>query len=154
MPREPVLLVARAFGGDAGWEGPGSPYALDDPAITHQVVDRPGVETPHASTRAYIQPQWIFDSANFRVRADERRYAPGTTPPPHLSPFADADDDGGYVPEYAQELLALRAAAEGGRAAGLRPPRNGSKGKLRGGGGGEVAPGARGGKRIIWWWWW
>lgn len=61
--------------------------------------------------RASVVPQWAFDSANFRVRADERRYAPGKRPPPHLSPFADAADDGGYVPAYAEELRALREAS-------------------------------------------
>ncbi len=37
VPREPLLLVIRAFGGDAGWEGEGSPFTEHDEAITHQV---------------------------------------------------------------------------------------------------------------------
>lgn len=91
----------------------------DDPRITHAVVDRPpadeGADAPAPPSpvppRASVVPQWAFDSANFRVRADERRYSPGKRPPPHLSPFADAADDGGYVPAYAQELKALREAS-------------------------------------------
>ena len=116
VPREPLLLVIRAFGGGVAWDGPGSPLAADSPSITHAVVDRPAGPGGPLPGRTYIQPQWVFDSANFRVRADERKYAPGLTPPPHLSPFAEAGADGGYVPAYAAELAALReaAAAAGG----------------------------------------
>jgi pescadillo len=123
VPREPLLLVIRSFGGAVAWEGPGSPLPADDPAITHTVMDRPAIPGTPVPGRAYIQPQWVFDSANFRVRADERKYAPGLQPPPHLSPFeeATAAQDGGYVPAYAEELAALRdaaaAAAGGGDAA-------------------------------------
>lgn len=112
MPREPLLLVIRSFGGCIAWEGPGSPLPADHPSITHTVMDRPSVPAPGPLPgRAYVQPQWVFDSANFRVRADERKYGPGLTPPPHLSPFAEAGADGGYLPAYAVEMEALRAAA-------------------------------------------
>lgn len=37
VPREHLLLVIRAFGGEAGWEGEGSPLAEADERITHQV---------------------------------------------------------------------------------------------------------------------
>ena len=116
VPREPLLLLLRSFGADAvTWEGPGAPMRVDDPRITHAIVDRPPPaaegEKAVLPPRASVVPQWAFDSANFRVRADERRYAPGKRPPPHLSPFADAADDGGYVPAYAEELKALREAS-------------------------------------------
>lgn len=113
VPREPLLLVIRSFGGVVAWEGPGSPLPADDASITHTVMDRPSIPGTPVPGRAYIQPQWVFDSANFRVRADERKYAPGLQPPPHLSPFADAKDDGGYTPAYAEELAALREATAG-----------------------------------------
>lgn len=133
VPREPLLLLLRSFGADAvSWEGPGAPLKVDDPRITHAIVDKPpavpssnrggGASTapPPLPPRASVVPQWAFDSANFRVRADERRYLPGRRPPPHLSPFADAADDGGYVPAYAEELKAQReassSAARGARA--------------------------------------
>ena len=97
VPREPLLLLLRSFGADAvTWEGPGAPLRADDPRITHAIVDRPPPPIPDSSAasaallphppRAAVVPQWAFDSANFRVRADERRYAPGKRPPPHLSP--------------------------------------------------------------------
>jgi len=119
-----LLLLLRSFGAEAvTWEGPGAPLKVDDPRITHAIVDRPPPPPAAAAAasaeeggpalppRASVVPQWAFDSANFRVRADERRYAPGKRPPPHLSPFADAADDGGYVPAYAEELKALREAS-------------------------------------------
>ena len=37
VPREPLLLVLRAFGGSVGWEGDGSPLQEADESITHQV---------------------------------------------------------------------------------------------------------------------
>ena len=55
-----------------------------------------------------MQPQWIVDSANFRVLADSRLYAPGQSPPPHLSPFVDLDEEEDYVPEYLTAMQRLQ----------------------------------------------
>ena len=38
VPQEALLLVIRAFGGTAGWQGEGSPVTEDDESITHQVT--------------------------------------------------------------------------------------------------------------------
>ena len=54
-----------------------------------------------------MQPQWVLDSANFRVLADAELYTPGKHPPPHLSPFVTYDDEG-YVPDYAKAMLKLQ----------------------------------------------
>ena len=110
VPREVLLLAIRAFGGVAGWAGEGSPLAEGDEAITHQVVDRPA-QGHRFLAREYVQPQWVFDSLNWRVLADARLYAPGAPPPPRLSPFAGGDEEGedGYVPEYAKALRKLQA---------------------------------------------
>ncbi len=116
-PREQLLLVARAFGAEVGWDGDGSPFAADDARVTHAVVDRPTPVERRLAGREYVQPQWVFDSANARVLVRSELYAPGAPPPPHLSPFV-ADDAEGYVPEYAKELRALRAAARSARALG------------------------------------
>lgn len=37
VPREQLLFVIRAFGGEAAWEGEGSPYTEAHESITHQV---------------------------------------------------------------------------------------------------------------------
>lgn len=37
VPREQLLLIIRAFGGEAGWDGDGSPLSEGDERITHQV---------------------------------------------------------------------------------------------------------------------
>jgi hypothetical protein len=37
VPREQLLFVIRAFGGEAAWDGEGSPYTEAHEAITHQV---------------------------------------------------------------------------------------------------------------------
>lgn len=44
-----------------------------------QVVDRP-TQGHLFLSRQYVQPQWVLDSANFRVLADAELYAPGKHP--------------------------------------------------------------------------
>ena len=41
VPREMFEFIVCSFGGRVGWDGPGSPYDVNDAAITHQIVDRP-----------------------------------------------------------------------------------------------------------------
>ena len=76
------------------------------PLCLPQVVDRP-TQGHKFLSRQYIQPQWVFDSANFRVLAKAELYAVGLVPPPHLSPFTQADDEG-YVPDYMKTMLQLQ----------------------------------------------
>lgn len=113
VPREPLMLLVRAFGGTACWDGAGSPYTEADAAITHQVVDRPEQGHTHL-TREYVQPQWVFDCVNFRILVPVGDYKPGAKPPPHLSPFVDYAEEG-YTPDYAQSLLKLQDAANAAR---------------------------------------
>ena len=73
------------------------------------MVDRP-TQGHRFLSREYVQPQWLLDSANWRVLAAPSKYAPGAPPPPHLSPFVN-DDEEGYVPDYAKELRKLQVGA-------------------------------------------
>ncbi|KAG1679475.1 hypothetical protein FOA52_011074 [Chlamydomonas sp. UWO 241] len=113
VPREPLLLVIRAFGGAVSWDGEGAPLAENSPSITHQVVDRP-TQGHRFLTRAYVQPQWVLDCANFRVLLPAALYAPGKRPPPHLSPFVDNDEEG-YTPDFALTVKKLQDAARQAR---------------------------------------
>jgi pescadillo protein len=105
-PRDALSFLIRACGGVVAWDGAGSAHAEDDAAITHQVVDRPAAVAQRRPGREYVQPQWLFDSLNFRIRCPAAPYAPGVAPPPHLSPFvADASADG-YSPDFADTVRA------------------------------------------------
>merc|ERR1712060_139745 len=82
---------------------PGATYAVNDPTITHQIVDRPSV-SDQVLGRFYVQPQWVFDSINRRERCSEAEYALGETLPPHLSPFIAERRVGDYVPPEQKKL--------------------------------------------------
>jgi pescadillo protein len=64
-------------------------------------------------SRHYVQPQWVFDSLNHRVLMPAELYAPGSTPPPHLSPFVDNEAEG-YTPEFAHTIKQLQVRARAG----------------------------------------
>lgn len=83
-----------------------STYDVTDSCITHQIVDRPGQQTPVIG-RYYVQPQWVFDSVNARLLLPVADYFPGVQLPPHLSPFV-SEKEGDYVPPEKLKLLALQ----------------------------------------------
>jgi pescadillo protein len=105
-----MIFVIKSFGGEVCWDGEGSMYDKDDSRITHFVIDRPTTNMKLNPKVVYIQPQWVCDCANWRVLIPPTEYAPENEPPPHLSPFVGADDDG-YTPEYAKTLLKLQEEA-------------------------------------------
>jgi len=121
VTRPTLEFIIRSFGGQVGWDailGSGSPYTINDPRITHHIVDRPvPAGMPSASSnsssssalvpanlpgkRAYIQPQWVVDCINNKKLLPTDVYGPGKILPPHLSPFVDLQkvrEQGGYVP--------------------------------------------------------
>nr|XP_008513928.1 PREDICTED: pescadillo homolog [Equus przewalskii] len=109
VPREALAFVLRSFGGDVSWDKSlciGATYDVTDPCITHQIVDRPGQQTPVIG-RYYVQPQWVFDSVNARLLLPVADYFPGVQLPPHLSPFV-SEKEGDYVPPEKLKLLALQ----------------------------------------------
>ncbi|KAK8016476.1 pescadillo [Apiospora rasikravindrae] len=117
-PRQPLEFILKAFGCKrVGWDavlGDGA-YTTnpEDPAITHQIVDRPIVQAAQDSGdnqtaqklgpnqrmpgRIYVQPQWVWDSINDEELKRPDLYAPGAQLPPHLSPFVQSTH-GGYDP--------------------------------------------------------
>jgi pescadillo protein len=111
VPLEWMQLCTLAFGAKVAWDGPMSPFAVDDARITHQIVDRPqqGIQS---LTREYVQPQWIFDCINAQMLLPTHNYRPGAKLPPHLSPFVD-DDKEGYMPKYRAEIKKLQAQQSG-----------------------------------------
>jgi pescadillo protein len=119
-PRQPLEFLLKAFGCKrVGWDsilGDGAfTTNKSDPAITHQIVDRPalpreslpaapdaapatgedGTEVkptaswPRATVpgRTYMQPQWVWDCVNQGKLLRPDLYSPGATLPPHLSPW-------------------------------------------------------------------
>ncbi|EEF40952.1 pescadillo homolog [Ricinus communis] len=110
VPRESLLFVIPAFGGVVSWDGNGAPFNEADPSITHQIVDRPTQGHKYLS-REYVQPQWIYDCVNARIILPSDGYLVGRVPPPHLSPFVDNEAEG-YVPDYAETIKRLQAAAK------------------------------------------
>lgn len=99
VPREPLVVLIRSFGGQVSWDStvfPGATFDENDETITHQVVDRPSMSKQYIS-RDYIQPQWVFDSVNRRQLLPTNKYFMGVVLPPHLSPFVEANRDS-YIP--------------------------------------------------------
>uniref|UniRef100_A0A673TZN0 Pescadillo homolog n=1 Tax=Suricata suricatta TaxID=37032 RepID=A0A673TZN0_SURSU len=109
VPREALAFVIRSFGGDVSWDKSlciGATYDVTDSCITHQIIDRPGQQTPVIG-RCYVQPQWVFDCVNARLLLPVADYFPGVQLPPHLSPFV-SEKEGDYVPPEKLKLLALQ----------------------------------------------
>lgn len=111
-PRQPLEFILKSFGCKrVGWDAVlgGGAFTTDelDPSITHQIVDRPPIQASmdedgdgednqtaqklaanrRVPGRTYIQPQWVWDSVNDGELKEPHLYAPGTSLPPHLSPF-------------------------------------------------------------------
>lgn len=115
VPREALAFIIRSFGGDVSWDKSlciGATYDVTDSCITHQIVDRPGQQTPIIG-RYYVQPQWVFDCVNARLLLPVAEYFPGMQLPPHLSPFV-SEKEGDYIPPEKLKLLALQRGEDPG----------------------------------------
>jgi pescadillo protein len=140
-PRAPLEFILKAFGCKrVGWDGilGDGAFTTDesDPAITHQIVDRPPLPAdslPHVpdapearadsasapkvqwprSTmpgRTYVQPQWVWDCINQGKLLRPDLYAPGAELPPHLSPWVKPKK-GEYDPTLPLEQQELEGEA-------------------------------------------
>lgn len=99
-PRYALEFMIKSCGGQVSWDpsvGLNPPYPESDESITYQITDRPSVSN-RVLSRTYVQPQWIADCINARKIVKASLYEPGSTLPPHLSPFVEAKE-GDYVPE-------------------------------------------------------
>lgn len=115
VPREALAFIIRSFGGDVSWDKSlciGATYDVTDSCITHQIIDRPGQQTPIIG-RYYVQPQWVFDCVNARLLLPVAEYFPGVQLPPHLSPFV-SEKEGDYIPPEKLKLLALQRGEDPG----------------------------------------
>ncbi|XP_054262532.1 pescadillo homolog [Macrosteles quadrilineatus] len=100
VPREPLTFALRCCGAEVSWDKTlfvGATFPETDETITHQIVDRPSLETQYIS-RYYVQPQWVFDSINAREQLPVEKYLMGCVLPPHLSPFSDPTRKEEYNP--------------------------------------------------------
>lgn len=107
VPRESLVFVIRAFGGEVSWDKMsfvGATFDENDETITHQIVDRPSMEKQFIS-RYYVQPQWVFDSVNRREMLPVEEYLMGAILPPHLSPFKNEQLNEVYVPPEERALM-------------------------------------------------
>lgn len=142
-PRQSLEFLLKAFGCKrVGWDavlGDGAFTTNElDPAITHQIVDRPPIQAVaeegegdaddnqtsqklaanrRVPGRVYIQPQWVWDSINEGELQEPHLYAPGSSLPPHLSPFVK-NVQGAYDPtvpleEQQPEDEAIEAQSDG-----------------------------------------
>ncbi|XP_021364933.1 pescadillo homolog [Mizuhopecten yessoensis] len=115
-PRESLVFVIRAFGGEVSWsktQAIGATFLESDETITHQIVDRPAMATQYL-TRYYVQPQWVYDCVNTKTVLPVEDYFIGAVLPPHLSPFVEEQEDD-YIPP---ERLALLSRQDGGEDSG------------------------------------
>jgi len=107
-PRAPLAFCIRSLGGEVSWDKelfPGGTFDMDDEEVTHLIIDRP--KAPQKLGRQAVQPQWVFDSVNFRNLLPVSDYVPGAELPPHLSPFIR---EGQYQPP---EMAILESKARG-----------------------------------------
>jgi len=112
VPREPLVFMIRAFGGQVSWESSvalGATFDEADPSVTHQISDRPRDSVKMSNVgRDYVQPQWVFDSINHKKLLPVHKYFLGEVLPPHLSPFMKEESRiGDYMPPEEKKLRGL-----------------------------------------------
>jgi len=105
VPSDILIVLVRSLGAKVVTDE-------DDSEITHQIIDRPGLDMKHGAKRSYLQPQWVFDCINAGLLMPVTRYLPGAELPAHLSPFVK--HDGSYKPPERLEIEALQRGEDPG----------------------------------------
>ncbi|KAI3886657.1 hypothetical protein MKX03_034751 [Papaver bracteatum] len=77
VPKESLLFLISAFGGEVSWEG--GPFTEADSKITHQICDRP---TKRLGSRMCVQTRWIYVCVNLRRLLPVEPFLVGRVPPP------------------------------------------------------------------------
>merc|ERR1712151_1143753 len=103
VSRELLSFVILAFGGKVGHDGLESSYTIKNTIITHHISDG-SIQHHYNPSRCYIQPQWVFDSANFKILVPTFSYSPNQRLPPHLSPFVSKE----YLPSYVSNSTEIK----------------------------------------------
>mmetsp|Transcript_46332 Transcript_46332/g.53694 ORF Transcript_46332/g.53694 Transcript_46332/m.53694 type:complete len:539 (+) Transcript_46332:19-1635(+) len=110
VPKYSLEFVIQAFGGEVLWDT--DDVNIDDERITHVVTDRDPSQLKMNKNKEYVQPQWVYDSVNNKILLPVQEYAPGKILPPHLSPFVDSKEEGGYKPQRQKDLEKLKGEME------------------------------------------
>ncbi|GKB81264.1 pescadillo, partial [Tanacetum coccineum] len=95
VPRESLLFFITSFSGVVSWEGDGAPFEESNQDINYQIVDRP-TQSHKFISRDYIQPQWVFDCMNARIKLTTKDNMVGKVPPPHRLHFLTMKHKGMY----------------------------------------------------------
>jgi pescadillo protein len=106
VPRYSLEFVILSFGGQVLYDT--DTVNISDKRITHVITDRDLKFVQVLPNREYLQPQWVYDTVNNGMLLPIQDYAPGKALPPHLSPFVEGKEDGGYKPERQVQLERLR----------------------------------------------
>lgn len=114
MPHDSLEYVILCGGGQVVLQKTGTRVEQfdADATITHVIVDRP-TSTTNGANRDLVQPQWVYDSFNAKTLLPILPYAPGVTPPAHLSPFVDYTAEDAYIPDQKVILDKWVRAARG-----------------------------------------
>jgi pescadillo protein len=117
-PTASLEFLVRSFSGTIEKED------LENPKITHFVIDRPlREEHKQMMNRVYVQPQWIYDCINAKTLIDVSNYEPGCKLPPHMSPFYEVKD-GEYNPLEEETIVETEKDEMREMAIGMMSKRN------------------------------
>ena len=85
VPRDSLEFVVLAMGGTVTFD-----FDPKNQAITHVITDREKPNVQVVPSKEYVQPQWVYDSINFKKLLNVKDYWFDVQQlPAHISPFFD-----------------------------------------------------------------